>query len=233
MKKLVLIITLPLAMIAAADQPSAKRDKQSQKSKEATQGSSVPASKVIIPPGFGPQVNPGAAPSKKTAKPHQAPPAAAARPDLPVAPPNSDKPTVEIPAGATEIAPNVFKHTDASGKSWLYRKTPLGVTKVDESQSPNAATADPTPQGNPQEGVRSNKSPFGESKVQGSAAPGQAPEDPSLKLRVVKDFGDRVQFERPSPFGATRWERNKSEMTEAERAALERDQKKSGSSVRQ
>ncbi len=38
-----------------------------------------------------------------------------------------------IPARAVEFEPNHFRYTDANGKTWLYRKTPFGVFKREET----------------------------------------------------------------------------------------------------
>jgi len=34
-----------------------------------------------------------------------------------------------VPAGAEEVGPNLYHYTDAQGKSWMYRKSPFGVSK--------------------------------------------------------------------------------------------------------
>jgi len=39
-----------------------------------------------------------------------------------------------IPAGAVAVASNLYRHTDAQGKTWIYRRTPFGITRV-EAQS--------------------------------------------------------------------------------------------------
>jgi hypothetical protein len=30
-----------------------------------------------------------------------------------------------LPAGATEVEPNLYRYTDAQGKTWMYRRTPF------------------------------------------------------------------------------------------------------------
>ena len=50
-----------------------------------------------------------------------------------------------IPKGATEIEPGVFKHKDASGKAFIYRKTPFGVIKSVEGAVDKPAEAPPAP----------------------------------------------------------------------------------------
>ena len=34
-----------------------------------------------------------------------------------------------IPAGAVAVESNLYRHTDAQGKTWIYRQTPFGVTR--------------------------------------------------------------------------------------------------------
>ncbi len=38
----------------------------------------------------------------------------------------------QVPSGAEEVGPNLFRSTDAQGKRWMYRKTPFGVSKWEE-----------------------------------------------------------------------------------------------------
>lgn len=46
-----------------------------------------------------------------------------------------------IPAGAEEIEPMLYRYKDKSGRVWLYRKTPFGITKMDEQQYNEIAKA--------------------------------------------------------------------------------------------
>lgn len=39
-----------------------------------------------------------------------------------------------IPAGAVAVESNLYRHTDAQGKTWIYRQTPFGTTRM-EAQS--------------------------------------------------------------------------------------------------
>lgn len=57
-------------------------------------------------------------PAKRTTKPK---PAAAAQAQS------------VVPPGAVEVEPNLYRHIDTNGKAWLYRKTPFGISKMDES----------------------------------------------------------------------------------------------------
>ena len=34
-----------------------------------------------------------------------------------------------IPKGATQVEPNLYRYTDAQGKTWFYRRFPFGVSK--------------------------------------------------------------------------------------------------------
>jgi hypothetical protein len=99
----------------------------------------------------------------------------------PVKAPRSDP-----PAGAVKVAENHYRYTDAQGKTWLYRKTPFGWSKREET----AETA-------------------------------AAPRGPEAEIRVLAD-GDVVKFEKPSPFGVSRWERKADELTADEKNALAR-----------
>ena len=96
---------------------------------------------------------------------------------------------VEIPKGAVESEPGTFRFTDADGKKWIYRKTPWGVSKVEDKGTDTTAATKPV--------------------------------DPSAGITATED-GDTVRFERPGPFGVYKWQKNKSELDESERAALER-----------
>lgn len=37
-----------------------------------------------------------------------------------------------VPAGATQVGPNLYRYTDPQGKTWMYRKTPFGVSKWED-----------------------------------------------------------------------------------------------------
>jgi hypothetical protein len=97
-----------------------------------------------------------------------------------------------LPAGAQEIAPNTYRHTDEQGKTWIYRRTPFGLAKYEEKL---------------------------EKKTEDDVAP--------ANMKAFED-GDNVRFERPTPFGTARWVRKKSELNDVERAAWERELKRSG-----
>lgn len=46
-----------------------------------------------------------------------------------------------IPAQATEVRPNVYRYTDSSGKTWLYSRTPFGISKQEEKPQAQPAPA--------------------------------------------------------------------------------------------
>jgi hypothetical protein len=96
----------------------------------------------------------------------------------------------EIPAGATQTGPNSWRYTNEKGESWMYRKTPFGITRTAEAPK------------------------------SGTVAKADVELPPGLKAAQV---GESVQFERPGPFGVTRWSRKVGEMNEIERKIWERD----------
>jgi len=70
-----------------------------------------------------------------------------------------------------------------------------------------------------------NKTPFGISKMQDMGSAG-AVGAAAPKAQYVKAFdnGDTVRFERQTPFGTTKWEKKKSELTDEERTVLNQTQ---------
>jgi hypothetical protein len=46
-----------------------------------------------------------------------------------------------VPAGATEVEPNQWRHVDANGKAWLYFRNPFGVSKISEEEHKKYASA--------------------------------------------------------------------------------------------
>jgi glucose/arabinose dehydrogenase len=72
-----------------------------------------------------------------------------------------------------------------------------------------------------------NKTPFGVSKMQdvGEGAADPFVTTPKEQLIKTTDAGDTVKFERQTPFGVTKWEKKKSDMTDEERHIFESQQK--------
>jgi hypothetical protein len=78
----------------------------------------------------------GTVPAKQPAAQPAAQKAPAQKAPTPKAPtPARQIQAVEIPAGAVEYEPGAFRHTDAQGKKWIYRKTPFGVARMEDRPS--------------------------------------------------------------------------------------------------
>jgi hypothetical protein len=107
--------------------------------------------------------------------------------------------TQEIPVGAVKAAEGTWRYTDPAGKKWAYKKTPWGVVRMeDDGQAAAAAAA-----------VSAEPGPAASSADRSDA-----------KVKAIEQ-GDTVRFERPGPFGVYRWERKKTELSQAERGWLE------------
>jgi len=52
---------------------------------------------------------------------------------------DGNAPAGKIPAGAKEVQPYTYSYTDAAGSKWMYRQTPFGVTKWQDSDIPKPA----------------------------------------------------------------------------------------------
>ncbi len=124
----------------------------------------------------------------------------AADPKKPAAKP-APAPAVEkvaVPADAVEIAPRVWRHTDKSGKTWIYRQTPFGLSKVEDMSAGVAAGSMP-------------------------AVPGPQP----VEVKAT-DLGETIRFEKPTPMGNRVWTRKKSELSTEEKEWLDKSQPSSG-----
>lgn len=77
----------------------------------------TPTSKGAAPAAKAASKTPAKAPDKKPA----AAPKAAAQ---------------TIPAGAVLVEPFLYRYTDSGGKVWMYRQTPFGMSKWQESATP-------------------------------------------------------------------------------------------------
>ena len=53
-------------------------------------------------------------------------------------------PILQIPAGAVESEPGVYRFTDKAGKKWVYRKTPFGISRREDTpdDAPKSSTLD-------------------------------------------------------------------------------------------
>lgn len=105
----------------------------------------------------------------------------------PTAAQKANPPVTSIPQGAKLVEPNTYRYTDSSGKTWMYRQTPFGISRWEDS--PAAATPQLAPQSQP---------------------------------TSVTDLGDSVRFERKTAFGTSQWVRKKTELTDEEKALVEK-----------
>ncbi len=66
-----------------------------------------------------------------------------------------------------------------------------------------------------------NKTPFGVSRMQDMGVAGSSATEPKGQFVKAVESGDSVKFERQSPFGTTKWEKKKTDLTDEERAILQ------------
>lgn len=92
-----------------------------------------------------------------------------------------------LPKDAVKIEAFTYRWKDAEGKIWIYRETPFGLVRYEET-----------------------------------AAARETPEQETQPALVAFDEGERVRFERLTPFGKQRWYRNKSELAGEEAEAFRR-----------
>ncbi len=50
-----------------------------------------------------------------------------------------------LPPDAKEFEPYTYRHTDAEGKTWIYRRTPFGLYRLEEKDQEAASSAQSTP----------------------------------------------------------------------------------------
>lgn len=108
---------------------------------------------------------------------------------------------ITIPAGAVEVEPYTYRFTDAQGKKWIYRKTPFGISRAEDKAVEDPKVVDP--------------------KKEESAR--------LIDATTAVEAGDTIRFERPGPFGVTKWERKKTELNEVEHAVWDREMQKRAS----
>lgn len=144
-----------------------------------------------------------AAPAKKTADQKKSQKTAAQKP-----PAKAEPPVQTIPAGATQVEPNVYRYTDANGKTWNYRQTPFGINRWEQTSTP---APEPAPQPVPQS---TSPSMFQSTHIK-------------TEPITVTDQGDSYLFDKKTPFGHSTWTRKKSEVTDEEKAAINAQQAQS------
>jgi hypothetical protein len=123
-----------------------------------------------------------------------------------------------VPKGATKVSPTTYRYVDKDGKAWIYRQTPFGYTKQADEPKPAEEAA---PDG-------SRATPFGPSKPQtgtDDAARSRTGDAPAKVETKVTEDGDMVHFERPSPFGTSKWSRKKTELNREEQRLLDAQRK--------
>jgi hypothetical protein len=142
-----------------------------------------------------------------------------------------------IPTDATANANGTYSWTDKQGKKWTYINTPFGVSRTPDADQPQPkkaarpksvpASAKLNPDGTYSYTDKSGAkwkylvTPFGAIRQPadaGAVASQPAPADVTVK---VIDKGDTVRFERPTPFGASVWEKKKSELNDDERRMVD------------
>ncbi len=67
--------------------------------------------------------------------------------------------------------------------------------------------------------------PFGVSKVEEKPSEAAAPAPVDERTKAVES-GDTIRFERPGPFGPTRWEKKKTDLDPSEQAVWDRERQK-------
>jgi hypothetical protein len=124
-----------------------------------------------------------------------------------------------IPKTAVEVEPGVYKQTEASGKTYTFRKTPFGVVKSLDEEKSAKDSAKPAAEAAPAK-PSSTPTPFGDVKA-----------PPPAEHLKVTEHGDVLEFERASPFGSYKWKAKKSELKSSEREAWERSRKQDATSA--
>lgn len=124
---------------------------------------------------------------------------------------------MQVPPGAVEAGDGTFHFKDATGKSWVYRKTPFGVTRA--------------PEGGPKPVIAANaagntRTPFGVTKTSNKPSSTPPPSaNRSAQVTAVAE-GNQIVFRRETPFGASSWRKNKTDLNEDEQKIWEQEQSK-------
>jgi hypothetical protein len=75
------------------------------------------------------------------------------------------------------------------------------------------------------------KTPFGFSKAEEGATPAARPAAAPAALRIVSMEGDTVRFERPTPFGVSRWTKKIADLDPEEKELVEKTKPKQESAA--
>jgi hypothetical protein len=115
-----------------------------------------------------------------------------------------------IPAKAVKQADGTYHYVDGAGKAWIYQQTPFGVSRMAENVA----------------GRPVNETPFGAShSAPAPAAPPVSSAAENDHVTAVAD-GELIRFEKPTPFGPTKWEKKKTDLTADEQKVWDREQAK-------
>lgn len=137
---------------------------------------------------------------------------------------------------AAALAAQASAHTGATASGTAKKTTTAKAIKTTASTKPAAPTA--TPLTIPKDAVANAdgsysytdkqgkrwkfiRTPFGVSKIEDTGAPTGSPAA-SLERAKAFDEGDKVRFELPTPFGVSKWEKNKSDLNDEERNLVNR-----------
>jgi hypothetical protein len=124
-------------------------------------------------------------------------PTAEARPSRPA---NSQSAATSIPPGAVQLEPFLYRYTDAQGKTWMYRRTPFGVSKWEDKPDagPVVKTPDPVTATDLGDSVRfERKTPFGTTHWVRKKS--ELTADEQATLARTKDHGDAPAVSQRSP----------------------------------
>ena len=119
-----------------------------------------------------------------------------------------------IPKNAVQTGADQWEVKDAEGRTWYYRRSPFGWMKtggLNEAERKKMESAPPP--------EKRESSPFGPIATESKKEPESQRTAVQLK---VKDLGEALEFERPTPFGPVKWTRKKSELKPDEQAAWDR-----------
>jgi photosystem II stability/assembly factor-like uncharacterized protein len=135
-----------------------------------------------------------------------------------------------VSAQTADTAPAPVKKTAKTTKATETKKATTTIAQPLTIPSDAVARPDGTYSYTDKSGKKwiYNKTPFGISKIQdvGEGAPDVFVTTPKAQLIKTTDAGDTVKFERQTPFGVTKWEKKKSDLTDEERHIFESQQPK-------
>jgi hypothetical protein len=114
---------------------------------------------------------------------------------------------MKIPADAVKTPEGAYRYKDANGKSWIYRETPFGVSRVEDTPRTGSS-------------VNSTKA----AAIATVSGPRTQTDSSATVTAVAK--GEMITFQKPTPFGVTSWQKRKSDLTPDEQKVWDREQAK-------